>query len=186
MPDDPEQPPRAIRHAYESAGVEGFYRQSGSAYRNPHEPQIVRSLEIAARDWPLDLCRVLDLAAGSGEVTLALRELGAASIDAIDPYTHAAYQERTGASASRETFEQIAAGALAGKRCSLIVCSFALHLVDPSRLPRLALELSTVGDSLLILTPHKRPHLKPQWGWELTHEMVVHRVRSRLYRSTAR
>lgn len=180
-----EEQPRAIRHEYQAAGVEGFYRRRGSAYRNPHEPQIGRSLEIAARDWRLDLTHVLDLAAGSGEVTLALREVGATSIDGIDPYTHAAYEQRTRTPATRETFEQIAAGGLAGKHYTLIVCSFALHLVEPSRLPRLAFELSRIGQSLLILTPHKRPHLDPRWGWSLEREMVLHRVRTRLYRLTS-
>jgi len=160
-----------------------YYRQSGAKYRNPHEPQIHRSLEIAVRDWKLDLSNVLDLAAGSGEVTLALRDLGARQIHGIDPFTFAAYEERTGQVAGRETFEEMAQGALAGGNYSLIVCSFALHLVELSRLPRIAIQLSTIGTRLLIITPHKRPTIRPEWGWELEREMVVQRVRSRLYRS---
>ena len=176
---------KPIRHEYESRGVAAFYRDRGHAYRNPHEPQIQRSLEIAVREWPLDLTRVLDLAAGSGEVTLALQSLGAASIDAIDPFTFEAYQLRTGLPAGRETFDQIADGALSGRHYTLIACSFALHLIALSRLPRVAYQLSRIARALLVLTPHKRPHLRPEWGWELTHEMVVQRVRSRLYRPVA-
>ena len=174
---------KPIRHEYESRGVAAFYRDRGHAYCNPHEPQIQRSLEMAVREWPLDLTRVLDLAAGSGEVTLALRSLGAASIDAIDPFTFEAYQQRAGLPAGRETFGQIADGALSGRHYTLIVCSFALHLIAPSRLPRVAYQLSCIAKSLLILTPHKRPNLRPEWGWEVTHEMVAQRVRSRLYRA---
>jgi SAM-dependent methyltransferase len=178
--------PRAIRHEYESLGVGNFYRSKGSAYRNPHEPQIVRSLEVAVREWCLDLARVLDLAAGSGEATFALRALGAGTIEGIDPFTFEAYRERTGQVAGRETFEQIAAGALARRHYTLIVCSFAMHLVEPSRLPRLAMQLSLIGDRLLILTPHKRPQIRSEWGWLVEGERVVQRVRSRLYRSTSR
>jgi hypothetical protein len=178
--------PRAIRHEYEALGVGGFYRARGNRYRNPHEPQVVRSLEAAVREWRPDLNRVLDLAAGSGEATLALRELGAGAIDAIDPFTFEAYRERTGQTAGRETFEQIAAGALAGRDYTLIVCSFAMHLMEPSRLPRLAIQLSLIGDRLLILTPHKRPDLRAEWGWALKGERVLQRVRSRIYRSTSR
>jgi 2-polyprenyl-3-methyl-5-hydroxy-6-metoxy-1,4-benzoquinol methylase len=174
---------RAIRHEYQDLGVEGFYRREGSSYRNPHEPQIQKSLDVVVRERGLDLSRVLDLAAGSGEVTLALRKLGASNIDAIDPYAHDAYVSRTGAPASRETFEEIAAGALAGRNYSLIVCSFAMHLFEDSRLARLTYQLSCIGDRLLILTPHKRPRLREEWGWTLDHERVVQRVRSRLYRS---
>jgi SAM-dependent methyltransferase len=175
--------PRAVRQEYEERGVLGFYRESGSEYRNPHEPQIRHSLEIAAADWHLDLSHVLDLAAGSGEVTLALRSLGAKAIKGIDPFTYAAYKERTGQVAGRETFEQVAAGALSDRSYSLIVCSFALHLLEASRLPRVAIQLSRIGTRLLILTPHKRPQIRADWGWELEREMVVQRVRSRLYQS---
>ena len=175
--------PMAIRHEYESQGVEGFYRDRGGDYRNPHEPMIARSIEIAAREWRLDLTKVLDLAAGSGEATLALREAGARHIDAIDPYTFEAYERRTGAPAGRETFEQIAEGALAGRSYSLIVCSFALHLLERSRLPQVCVQLSLISPALLVLTPHKRPHVREEWGWSIEREMVVQRVRSRLYRS---
>jgi hypothetical protein len=173
--------PESIRYQYESRSVRSFYHESGRDYRNPHEPQIQRSLERAVRDWPLNLARVLDLAAGSGEVTLALRKLGAGSIDAIDPFTFEAYERRAGTPAGRETFEQIADGALTGRTYTLIVCSFALHLLEPSRLPRVAYQLSRISPALLVLTPHKRPTLRPEWGWNLTHEVLVQRVRSRLY-----
>jgi 2-polyprenyl-3-methyl-5-hydroxy-6-metoxy-1,4-benzoquinol methylase len=171
----------AIRAAYQQYGVEGFYRRFGGSYRNPHERAIRAAIRAAAACWDLPLDRVLDLACGSGEATLALRELGA-SIDGIDPYTYQAYAERTGQAAERFTFEQIAAGALAGRGYTTIVCSFAMHLVAHSRLPALAMQLSLIAETLLILTPHKRPQLRPEWGWESAGELVVDRVRARLYR----
>jgi SAM-dependent methyltransferase len=186
MNPEPQNQPKAIRDEYQARGVSAFYRESGGDYRNPHEPQIERLLGIVARDWNLNFTRVLDLAAGSGEVTLALRRLGAGHTDGIDPFTFAAYEERTGQAAGRESFEQIADGALAGRSYSLVVCSFALHLLEPSRLPKVVYQLSCIGDRLLILTPHKRPLIRPDWGWEREHEMVVQRVRARLYRSLNR
>jgi hypothetical protein len=124
---------------------------------------------------------VLDLAAGSGEVTLALRELGAARVDGVDPFTFGAYLSRTGQPAERLTFEDVAAGALAGRHYSLVVCSFALHLLEPSRLPAVCQQLSMVSDALLVLTPHKRPVIRREWGWDLVGEVVVERVRARMY-----
>ncbi|CAD7935921.1 unnamed protein product [Amoebophrya sp. A120] len=47
----------------------------------------------------------------------------------------------------------------------LIVCSYALHLCPQDQLPMVALLLSDVAKFLLIVTPHKRPVLKPEWGW---------------------
>lgn len=171
----------AIRHQYEQLGARGFYEQHGAEYRNPHEAAIGAVLRVVVPEWRLELTRVLDLACGSGEVTLVLRDLGAEQIDGADPYTGAAFQERTGQSAEALSFEQVAEGALAGRTYSLIVCSFAMHLLPVSRLPELLFRLAELAPQLLILTPHKRPELKPAWGWQLTQEMVLERVRARLY-----
>ena len=176
--------PESIRSEYERHGARQFYERSGGQYRNPHEPVVARALRAAVTKWSPNLDRVLDLACGSGEATLVLRSLGAGVIAGIDPFTGEAYRERTGVDAERLSFEDIAAGALAGRRYSLIVCSFALHLVEPPRLPTLVYQLSRVADSLLILTPHKRPVLKAVWGWKLVGEIVIERVRARYYRST--
>lgn len=173
-----------IRQQYERYGARGFYEQFGARYRNPHERAVRHAVQAAVTTWKLDLSRVLDLACGSGEVTLALREQGAPAVEGVDPYTGAAYQARTGQSAETLSFEDIAAGALDGRRYSLVVCSYALHLLEPSRLPRLAYQLSRAAAALLVLTPHKRPDLRPEWGWQLAGEMVVERVRTRHYLST--
>jgi hypothetical protein len=173
----------SIRGEYGRRGVRAFYEESGAGYRNPHEPQVRACIRSAVTTWRPDLSHVLDLAAGSGEATLELRDLGAARVDGVDPFTADAYAGRTGSPAERLTFEQIAAGTLAGRRYSLIVCSFALHLCEPSRLPVLAQQLTLASDSLLVLTPHKRPVIRTEWGWELAGERVVERVRARIYRA---
>ncbi len=172
-----------IREAYEEYGVREFYETYGAAYHNPHEPTIVALLQQIVPLWSLPLDKVLDLACGSGEVTVTLQTLGNPTIEGIDPYTGPAYLARTGQHAQSYTFEQIATGALAGRYYNLIVCSFAMHLVAESWLPGLAFQLSLISDMMLILTPHKRPHIKAAWGWTLTNETVVERVRARLYRS---
>ncbi len=175
----------SVRAAYEAWGVEEFYRQYGAVYRNPHEEAIAAILAQALLSVPDGDWLVLDLACGSGEVTLALRQLGWMRVEGLDPYTYQAYQERTGQPARRYRFEEIEQGALLGCHYGLIVCSFALHLVASSRLPRLAYQLSLVGDRFLVISPHKRPLLLPQWGWHLVEELYQQRVRSRLYLSTS-
>ncbi len=175
----------SLRARYQRLGARRYYEQHGAEYRNPHEAAVRKTLSVAAAAWALDLAQVLDLACGSGEVTLALRALGAGTIDGVDPYTRPAYLLRTGQVAEPFSFEQVAAGALDGRRYSLIVCSYALHLLAPSRLPQLAYQLSRLAPTLLVLTPHKRPALRPEWGWGLAGEMVVDRVRARLYDRSA-
>jgi SAM-dependent methyltransferase len=176
MPDEREK----IRPQYEAHGVTGFYQQFGATYSNPHEAQIKILLERLIPDWSLDLSRVLDLACGSGEVSSVILEHGG-TVTAIDPFTFEAYHARTGLEAERWSFEDIANGVLENQKFSLIVCSFALHLVEASRLPTIAFQLAQIADTLLILTPHKRPNLKAEWGWNLEAEVLETRVRARLY-----
>lgn len=175
----------SIRAGYQRHGVRGFYERIREAYRNPHEAAVRSALQAGLSRWPVDISRVLDLACGSGEVTLALQALGCSSIAGIDPYTAPAYQKRTGQPVEPFTFAQIAAGALTGRRYSLIVCSYALHLVPASRLPLLAYQLQQIAPALIVFTPHKRPQLREAWGWRLVEEIVVERVRARLYFATA-
>lgn len=168
--------------AYDALGVEGYYEANGATYRNPHEDDVAAALTQAVKRWSFDLKHVLDLACGSGEVTLALRTLGATDIDGIDPYTTDAYRARTGLQAEAHRFEDIAAGALAGRSWSLVVCSYALHLLETSRLPGVCRALADVTDTLLIISPHKRPVLRPGWGWGAAEEFRYERTRVRCHR----
>ena len=179
---DKEQ--EAIRLQYEKHGARGYYERFGADYRNPHEEVIGEVLRAVVPVWSLDLTHVLDLACGSGEATLVMRSLGAQRVDGLDPFTHAAYLARTGQAAETYDFAALAGGVLAGRRYSLIVCSFALHLVEASRLPALAFQLAGLAPHLLVLTPHKRPQLKAEWGWQLQREIIIERVRARLYAGT--
>jgi len=172
-----------MRAKYEEHGPAEYYQRHGASYRNPHEVQVRSALHAAVRAWAPDLAHVLDLACGSGEATLALWEAGARRVDGADPYTAEAYAARTGQAAETLSFEAVAAGALEGRRYSLIVCSYALHLLEESRLPQVTYQLSRVAPALLVLTPHKRPQLREAWGWRLRGEQVVERVRARYYNS---
>ena len=175
---------KSIREGYQGYGIQGFYEHFGDEYRNPHEFAIRNILQLAIKKWNLNLRKVLDLACGSGEVTLTLRNLGYTDIDGIDPYTYKAYLRRTGKKAELYTFEQIASGILTGRKYSLIICSFALHLLEVSRLPLLVYQLGLIADSMIIITPHKRPYLKKGWGWVCLDEIVVDGVRARFYKHT--
>lgn len=174
-------PPPSVRSGYVDLGVEGYYRAHAADYRNPHEPAIGVCLAALVQRRNPDLAEVLDLACGSGEATLALRALGAARIDGMDPYTGLAYAARTGQAAEAISFEGIAGGALTGRRWSLIVCSFALHLLPASRLAGVLTQLALCGPELWVITPHKRPDIRAVWGWRLVDEIVVDRVRGRAY-----
>lgn len=175
----PNAPPPAVRDGYVEHGVPGYYRRVAATYHNPHEPAVAAALTRAHARRPLPLDTICDLACGSGEVTRALTALGARHIDGVDPYTGPAYHARTGRTAIPHTFADIAAGALADRRYDLIVCSYALHLAEPSRLPGITWALSALAPELLILSPHKRPPIR--LGWTLTDTFRHQRVHVRRF-----
>lgn len=170
---------KSIRESYATLGVKTFYEKHGQNYSNPHESSIHKCLDAALAIWKPNLSNVLDLACGSGEITSYLK---ATNIVGIDPYTHEAYYKRTGKNVFKYTFEDIATGAISDHRYSLIVCSFALHLVDQSRLPTLCLAIGQLSPNLLILTPNKKPIISH--GWDTPQELYIDRVRARYYNST--
>jgi 2-polyprenyl-3-methyl-5-hydroxy-6-metoxy-1,4-benzoquinol methylase len=166
-----------IREAYVQQGISAFYQANGANYQNPHETAVSEAISLAVLRWKPDLSGVLDLACGSGEATLALLANGAKTVEGIDPYTGYAYLKRTGKLATKLTFEQIAAGKLNSEKYSLIVCSYALHLLEPSRLPLLYYRLAEISSGLLILSPHKRPVINN--SWKTIDEFAHKRVRVR-------
>ena len=183
--DENDEEEFAIRHQYEKFGVNGYYSQHGSEYRNPHEDRLKIIVRQLIDKWNIQSTdRVLDLACGSGEITLILRQLNFQSINGIDPYTSEAYEKRVGQPIhGKWTFEQIADGCLeaANESYDVIICSFAAHLISPSYLPLVMIQLRFIAKKLIILTPHKRPQILPEWGWLLQDESVYERIRARLY-----
>jgi hypothetical protein len=138
-------------------------------------------------------------------------------ITAADPYTQAAYAERTTLSCTPLTFREISEGLLPSivstatsigvsracngnasiDRIDMVVCSFALHLVESSsELFALLRELSSKALWLVVLAPHKKPEIKEGWGWTMwdseswsecgmhdRREFILERVHCRVYRS---
>lgn len=181
---------RAIRTAYAEHpdGAAGWYADAGASYRNPHEEGVRAAIVRVLPHLRPDGGRILDLACGSGEVTLALRDAGVddADIDGADPFTGAAYRARTGRDASPWSFADLPA-VLAERRWAAIVCSMALHLCEASRLPAVCIALARAAPVVVVVTPHKRPVVRPSWGLALVDEHLdpEWRLRTRRYRATA-
>ncbi|GLB38300.1 putative fungal protein [Lyophyllum shimeji] len=134
-------------------------------------------------------------------------------IVAADPFTSVAYYERTSLPSSRLSFKDISEGSLpplqpetsapessavAYPTIDMVICSFALHLVEtPSELFSLLWELSSKTRWLVVLAPHKKPEIKEGWGWckwdieswtsrrmtDNIPEILHERVHCRVYRS---
>ncbi|MEI7924019.1 MAG: class I SAM-dependent methyltransferase [Planctomycetota bacterium] len=178
-------PPEPIRQGYDQLGPASYYEVHQADYRNPHEGVIRKLLEIWFARWrPEQGSKVLDLACGSGEITSFFQASGFYEIEGIDPFTGPAYLQRTGLTAAPHDFSAIAEGVLKDRTYDLIFCSFALHLAERSRLPVVCLRMSEIASDLIVLTPHKRPEIREEWGWSMIQEWLQDRVRLRHYRKS--
>jgi SAM-dependent methyltransferase len=174
----------SIRDKYQKFGVKDYYSFHAGDYHNPHEPAIRKSILYIYQNWNLDFSRVLDLACGKGEVTKILQDLGVKDIEAMDPYLSKEYKKETGKDCFEVSFEDIMKGHYKGHSYSLVICSYALHLLDTNKLAPFLFRLGDITDDLIVISPHKRPHIKDTWGWRLEKEIIIDRVRTRYFSST--
>lgn len=211
---------KSMRENYSGeGGVELYYRSTGSTYQNPHYRAIALATSCIMDEWlamqiehhpPMHMvqARILDLACGSGEATLAISEWlqhGSrkknrtssipslppgtrldVSFSACDPFTHEAYRERTGMQCMDWSFEDISNGVADEERFHLVISSYALHVASPSTLYTCLLQLSLICSHLIILSPHKKPEpaLVERGGhWRMAKSLVEERVHAWLYES---
>ncbi len=187
--DDPAGDGMRDAYARHPGGADGWYREFGPSYRNPHADAVSYAVERLVLAGTVSVGeRVLDLACGSGEVWRSLRSLGFPADDLIaaDPFTAVAFEATTGSTCRSDSFADVAAGSLTadGMVVDHVICAYALHLCDESRLPGVCLALAAVSPNLHVVTPHKRPVLRDAWGYALVdeHYDAGFRVRTRSYR----
>lgn len=183
----------SIRSQYEKYGAQKYYEAMGCNYQNPHEKQIQVGLPQALTLWQNQkflgqIHKLIDLACGSGEITLIAKKFWPQiHTIGIDPYTHQAYKDRIGNDCVNLSFEDVAKmNFTEDLRCDLIICSYALHLLDSSYLWQLLTVLSMLTSKLVIITPHKNPQIQPHCGWTLIDEQRFDQChqRYRLYTHT--
>ena len=169
---------KAVRNEYAKIGIENYYLKHSKDYSNPHREIIKKLLNIAEQKNLIGK-KVLDLACGSGEVTSVLLNYDH-EITGLDPYTADLYREKTSNKVIKLSFKDLVLGKLSEK-FDTIICSFALHLCDKSMLPDLLWKLSEISDTLIVITPHKRPDCDMISSWVLVDEILTDRVRMRIY-----
>lgn len=171
-----------IHTEYETVGVETFYKLHNKDYINPHLDRLNSVIDKVYVNWELGN-KVLDLCAGSGEVTLELLKLNnSLNIEGIDPFTYELYMHNTNKECFNLSFKDIAVNGLSGKNYDTIICSYALHLCDDSMLPIVLWQLSQISNQLIIITPHKRPECDNIMGWKKVDSFKLNRVTAKLYR----
>lgn len=152
----------SIRAGYEKVGVVDYYKLNANSYSNPHELLIKDLLIDFISNFNRDL-KILDLCAGSGEITRILQSQGFSNITGLDPFTFELYKQKTSCDCFTFDFKDLSIGKLS-ESFDLVICSFALHLAPESMLPNILYNLNT--NNLLILSPHKRPNIKDFFSLE--------------------
>ena len=151
----------SVRAGYEELGIEGYYKLHSEDYNNPHINEIEYLIKESKCIQYIGK-NILDLCCGSGEITNILKNYEF-NIDGLDPYTAPAYIKNTGKECLIYSFKDIVQGALKNKSYDTIICSYAMHLCEESMLNNLLYQLSLIADTLIIITPHKRPEIKLWW-----------------------
>ena len=172
---------KAIREEYADQGVEAFYKTHAHVYENPHFPYIKSLLEKNKNR--LDYSTVFDFCGGGGEVSLILQGLGFEKAIGCDPFTYKLFEKNTGTPCWRFSFEEVVKGKLVAKYppqyntskkpFSSIICSFGMHLCPEKMLQPLAFQLFMLSETLVIITPHKRPVLEDIEGVQLVFDDFV-------------
>jgi 2-polyprenyl-3-methyl-5-hydroxy-6-metoxy-1,4-benzoquinol methylase len=173
----------SIHSKYQEYGVDDFYQNHFDQYKNPHEEIIDKAIDYVEKNWEINFNKTLDLACGTGEVTKELLKLGYTDIDACDAYSCEFYKKETNRECKKISFDDIIKGKLDNEKYDTIVCSFAMHLLEESKLPTFLYKLTQISNQLLILSPHKRPIVKEEWGWTLQNELTQDKVRIRLFKN---
>jgi hypothetical protein len=164
-------------------GISEYYSTHSELYSNPHSESIKECVKIILDKINLNKDPILDLSAGSGEVTTTLKNYKINNIIGSDPYTHQLYHKNTGQKVYTWSFDDIINCCITDTY-SAIICSYAMHLCDKSKLKLLCMELATKSPYLCIITPHKQPIINKDYNWNLVYHDKYKKTHVRIYQST--
>lgn len=165
-----------VRDEYSKHGVDEYYLKHGNEYENPHFETVKTLLQ---RESISGL--VLDLACGNGEATMCL-DSSEVSVVGCDPYLYDQYIANVDNICYNYSFDDVIDGKLENHDFDVVICSFAMHLCDSSKLNALLYQLARISRELIILTPNKKPEINDNY-WLQWKEVLLDRVRMRRYSS---
>jgi hypothetical protein len=166
---------------------EDFYLHCDT-YKNPHSKKFGPIIKKVIKWLPFNLILesqnypVLDLACGTGEVTIQLMDNNIHHIVGIDPFLATSYSERTSKPVLQNSFEDIYQKRIILERYSIVFCSYALHLCED--LHALLEILKCYTQYLCVLTPHGLPIIPIESGWIRNFDFKYSNVKVYLYEFT--
>jgi 2-polyprenyl-3-methyl-5-hydroxy-6-metoxy-1,4-benzoquinol methylase len=144
-------------------GVDGYYKQFASTYKNPHEEQITKF--YIKHIFPIlsDIQSILDIACGDGLISRLVHKYNPyIMIHGTDPYISNIY------TTYKFSFEDIALGKIT-KTYDCMVCCYAFHLIDNEWKYDFLTHLSLITKKFIIITPSKKINTDhPLWKTSIT------------------
>lgn len=157
----------------DSNGHENYYeklRLTRVPYSNPHSNKLTYVIKDVLDYLPQNLFTpgadspIIDLAAGSGQITNILTLHGISNIVGIDPYLYQQYSENTSRQVYPNTFDDICNGVLSFENVPIVFCSYALHLCKD--INSLLDKLKMWTKYLCIITPNGLPYVN-NTNWKI-------------------
>ena len=168
---------QSIRNLYSELGVDEYYLNHSKTYINYHEKAISKIISKLENEYCIGN-KILDLCCGNGEVTKYLHNK---YVIGSDLYMYKIYTQNTLNKCYSYSFYDIANGKLK-EQFDTIICSFALHLCQKSLLPKLLWELRNISNTLVVISPNKKPNCDNISGWLLVDEFEIDRVKTKIYK----
>lgn len=143
----------SVTEQYRDIGVNQYYSQFSETYENPHEKFVVKCLESTFNpEWK----SVLDLACGNGLVSKWVhRNHNANLIVGCDKFMSERYKKETGFDCYDLTFEEMTQDVTSiQKQFDVVICSYAIDLLDKSYIGALAWQLATIAKNVILIRPN--------------------------------
>lgn len=171
----------SVTDQYRSIGVTQYYSEFSERYENPHEHFVVKCLESSfKKEW----LSVLDLACGNGLVSKWIKiNQNSTKIVGCDKFMAERYKKETGFDCYDFTFEEIACGVKSlNEKFDVIICSYAIDLLDDSYINTLAWQLATIAKNLVFIRPNNHV-LNVNGCWKLENMFKHGKSRASVYRN---
>lgn len=169
----------SIRGEYEKSSPQEYYSNNKNEYYNPHSKKIFKCLDYLISE--INIGYFLDLGCGNGIVSEYLLNKSYNNFKGCDPYFKDIYENKFHKDCFDKSFEDISKKGLDDK-FDTIICSYALHLCEPTYFNNLLYQLSNSCKKFTVISPSKYPIISNDY-FELDSKSIFDRAHIRIYNS---
>lgn len=152
---------------YEKHGVSGYYSSHAADYDNPHKSSVAQLLNMVhvSGETGIDLC------CGNGLITMLLPHINWLG---VDPFMNDQYEKATGKKCIKSPIKDIISGRTSLPMCDVVVCSYAIDIIEQSYLQPMMFVLSNVSNTFITIRPNKKEIQNN--AWSLTEKIKVRKT----------